>query len=180
MLSFQKWKYAVRDWWSIYCCKKLHLLMYSCIDTWMYSDIQYLWHMGVFVCIRSSILVYMHVKPISLYTLRNKDFTCYVQKNMDLEHLTINSQKRPDFKGHRGQHGAHLGPVGPRWAPCWPHEPCYQGACMNVVRYSDTPRNTLLRFARQHFQNNRTYQDDSDVPHLARIATAFLQQEGVG
>ena len=27
----------------------------------------------------------------------------------------------------RGQHGAHLGPVGPRWAPCWPQEPCYQG-----------------------------------------------------
>ena len=26
-----------------------------------------------------------------------------------------------------GQHGAHLGPTGPRWAPCWPHEPCYQG-----------------------------------------------------
>ena len=25
-----------------------------------------------------------------------------------------------------GQHGAHLGPVGPRWAPCWSHEPCYQ------------------------------------------------------
>ena len=27
-----------------------------------------------------------------------------------------------------GQHGAHLGPGGPRWAPCWPNEPCYQGA----------------------------------------------------
>ena len=26
-----------------------------------------------------------------------------------------------------GQHGAHLGPAGPRWAPCWPHEPCYRG-----------------------------------------------------
>ena len=25
-----------------------------------------------------------------------------------------------------GQHGAYQGPVGPRWAPCWPHEPCYQ------------------------------------------------------
>ena len=25
------------------------------------------------------------------------------------------------------QHGAHLGPVCPRWAPCWPHEPCYLG-----------------------------------------------------
>ena len=21
--------------------------------------------------------------------------------------------------------GAHLGPTGPRWAPCWPHELCY-------------------------------------------------------
>ena len=27
-----------------------------------------------------------------------------------------------------GQHGAHLGPVGPRWAPCWSHEPCKQGS----------------------------------------------------
>ena len=27
--------------------------------------------------------------------------------------------------GSWGQHGAHLGPTGPRWAPCWPHEPCY-------------------------------------------------------
>ena len=25
------------------------------------------------------------------------------------------------------QRGAHLGPVGRRWAPCWPHKPCYQG-----------------------------------------------------
>ena len=24
-----------------------------------------------------------------------------------------------------GPHGAHLGPVGPRWATCRPHEPCY-------------------------------------------------------
>ena len=26
-------------------------------------------------------------------------------------------------------HWANMGPtwVGPRWAPCWPHEPCYQG-----------------------------------------------------
>ena len=29
----------------------------------------------------------------------------------------------PDSKVH----GANMGPVGPRWAPCWPHEPCYQG-----------------------------------------------------
>ena len=39
---------------------------------------------------------------------------------------------QPDSKVHRGQHGAHLGPVGPRWAPCWPHETCYQGVYNNV------------------------------------------------
>ena len=26
-----------------------------------------------------------------------------------------------------GLHGAHLRPTGPRWAPCWPHDPCYLG-----------------------------------------------------
>ena len=25
-----------------------------------------------------------------------------------------------------------LGPAGPRWAPCWSHEPCYQGECSNT------------------------------------------------
>ena len=27
----------------------------------------------------------------------------------------------------QGQHGVNLGPTGPRWAPCWPHELCYLG-----------------------------------------------------
>ena len=27
----------------------------------------------------------------------------------------------------RGQQRAHLRPADPIWAPCWPHEPCYQG-----------------------------------------------------
>ena len=26
-----------------------------------------------------------------------------------------------------GQHGAHLGPTGPRWAPCWHYDLCYLG-----------------------------------------------------
>ena len=34
----------------------------------------------------------------------------------------------PDSKVH----GAHLGPTGPRWAQCWPHEPCYLGCCLFV------------------------------------------------
>ena len=31
-----------------------------------------------------------------------------------------------------GQHGAHLGPIGPRWTPCWSHEPCDQGMFAEV------------------------------------------------
>ena len=31
------------------------------------------------------------------------------------------------LQGSWGQHEAHLGPTGPRWAPCWPHEICYIG-----------------------------------------------------
>ena len=36
----------------------------------------------------------------------------------------------PREQGSWGQHGAHLGPVSPSWAPCWPHGPCYQGYYM--------------------------------------------------
>ena len=32
-----------------------------------------------------------------------------------------------DSKVHGAKHRAHLGPTGPRWAPCWPYEPCYLG-----------------------------------------------------
>ena len=35
--------------------------------------------------------------------------------------------QQPRQQSSWGQHGTHLGSVGPRWAPCWPHEPCYQG-----------------------------------------------------
>ena len=36
--------------------------------------------------------------------------------------LMINNTHIPRWQGSWDQHGAHLGPTGPRWAPCWPHE----------------------------------------------------------
>ena len=33
----------------------------------------------------------------------------------------------PCWQGSWGQHGAHLGPTGPRWAPRLPHDLCYLG-----------------------------------------------------
>ena len=42
--------------------------------------------------------------------------------------IDVWSSHRTQIASSRGQHGAHLGPVGTRWAPCWPHQPCYQGS----------------------------------------------------
>ena len=49
-------------------------------------------------------------------------------------------------QGSWGQHGAHLGPTGPGWAPCWPHEFCYLGGCIYLIRrFRQSTENTYLR-----------------------------------
>ena len=45
------------------------------------------------------------------------------------------TQYSPREQSSRGQHGAHLGPVGPRWAPFWPHEPCCRGTRQGAGKY---------------------------------------------
>ena len=42
-------------------------------------------------------------------------------------HIGRTNEWLPRYQSSWGQYGAHLGPVGPWWAPCWPHEPCYRG-----------------------------------------------------
>ena len=38
----------------------------------------------------------------------------------------------PESKVHGANMGAHLGPTGPSWSPCWPHELSYLGCCVGV------------------------------------------------
>ena len=54
----------------------------------------------------------------------------------------FHSTKRSSHKAERwptwqqgswGQHGAQLGPAGPRWAPSWLHEPCYLGTDVDLT-----------------------------------------------
>ena len=52
---------------------------------------------------------------------------------MDAQEV-VSKQLCPDSNVHGADMGPTGGPVGPRWAPCWPHEPCYQG-CYFVVSY---------------------------------------------
>ena len=55
----------------------------------------------------------------------------------------IVEQSMPRQQSSWGHHGAHLQPTGPMWAPCWPHEPCYQGG--------------LLRLSTEEAQNDIPY-----------------------
>ena len=64
-----------------------------------------------------------------------------------------------------GQHGAHLGPVGPRWAPCWHHEPCYQGDSVAC----DNPREGS---SGMHTRNNGCYWLSTLHADVARICGA--------
>ena len=52
----------------------------------------------------------------------------------------------PDSKVH----GAHLGPVGPRWAPCWTHEPCYQSMYYEIMV-------SLYCYYEVHFSSSKHY-----------------------
>ena len=47
------------------------------------------------------------------------------------------------------QHGAHLGPTGPRWAPCWPHESIWD---VSTHIISLRPRQKCRHFADNIFK----------------------------
>ena len=53
----------------------------------------------------------------------------------------------PWYKGSWGQHGARLGPTGPRWAPCWPLQLCYLGWWGHVVYTGLVPKRLNIFFS---------------------------------
>ena len=50
----------------------------------------------------------------------------------------------PDSKCSWGQGGANLGPTGPRWAPCWPHELCYLGSNLSLLYVTGIPHDSRI------------------------------------
>ena len=56
----------------------------------------------------------------------------------------------PDSKVH----GAYLGLVGPKWAPCWPHGPCFQGI---FCFYSACPHHGFSKLHMMTSSNGNIY-----------------------
>ena len=58
---------------------------------------------------------------------QQKSLPCRQNGNFFVIFIQMGLKTLPWKQGSWGQHGAHLGPTGPRWAPCWLHERCYLG-----------------------------------------------------
>ena len=90
-----------------------------------------------------------HSTPSYKYLMLNQ-FCCREcirphQNNPKLLPIVNMEQKDPWQQGSWGQHGAHMGPTGPRWAPCWPHELCYLG--IPFSQYVTCIRNSSFKSA---------------------------------
>ena len=76
-------------------------------------------------------------KNIYVFTWTYKIYIGDIRLNNSVEYLAMMPSSnwiseyadpcQPREQSSWGQHRAHLGPVGPIWAPWWPHEPCYKG-----------------------------------------------------
>ena len=107
----------------------LRLIRYVYFVVWM-NMLRKIDRKGTLNCVRLD--WYMHLAYGEITNLPDSDFhvcltswTAYNDRNR-----TANLIWCYTFHGSReqvswGQHEAHLGPAGPRRAPCWPHELCY-------------------------------------------------------
>ena len=66
-------------------------------------------------------------KTTCLYTLIGSVSDACDMLRKQVQYLRLLITEISKLQGSWGLDGAHMGPTGPRWAPCWPHKPCYQG-----------------------------------------------------
>ena len=81
------------------------------------------------------------------------------------------------YQGSYGLHGAYLGPTGPKWAPCWPHDPCYLGGfSVWIIIYSQYPIKSKPLLSRPSMAGSRCLfhrQSFHIYPVMSFIYTGF-------
>ena len=86
----------------------------------------------------------------------------------------------PDSKVNGANDGVHLGPAGPRWAPCLPHELCYLGIPKyGIMAFSISVMFLLL--PRMPYSSTRLSSapiNHSDIANVGFIATYWYTAVG--
>ena len=126
----QRWKVAVGEMKKLPQFGHEQTLIPDWIHRWLWNDVQSLkWYRRVVFLVFKSISIQVNLALILEFMI-----TCTVTavKSHRFALLIVKCilVSYPRWQGSWGQYGAHLGPVGPRWAPCWPHEPCYKGCSL--------------------------------------------------
>ena len=97
---------------------------------WSWKSFDFLGHETFIFCRHpNSYILLMYLVEVVSQTIMSLKFLGYQWFQIDI-HRSCNFTQYGYSniqQGLWGQHGAHLGRVSPRWAPYWPHEPCFQG-----------------------------------------------------
>ena len=108
----------------------------------------------------------------------------------DWVHALESMVNRPRYQDSWCQHGAHLSPIGPRWAPCWPHDPCYQGTspgdCPAWSKKGNHPTvaqqdkewvDGVCSMAFREYGNGMPFIFSRHVIYIERLHCGFLKQQ---
>ena len=146
-------EYNVGNGMCIICIILFGKFCNICVKLYVFSIIYYInlsmciirLSLGMFICFLNPLI--QHINDVLLALLRQTgidnvlcfDFTWINHSDLFIEVVIMSYVSMitsiwhlqwegiiPDSKEQSlwGQHGAHLGPIGPRWAPCWPHKLC--------------------------------------------------------
>ena len=123
-----RWQYLVL-YYSVHEIRiddKNHQCLIDLVTTW-HNDIVHRWNGGIsyywfpFVVWHWSFYLY----PTGLFHWHRDNNTIALAPMRQLWRIWLNIP--PQIARFMRPIRDHLGPTGPRWAPCWPHGPCYQG-----------------------------------------------------
>ena len=112
-------------WWPQWHCDSTCICRYS---NFLIRTQTHFWvRIGRGNVTHTEMVIYSKINFMRLSFLMphiNKLYLFHNIRVMSSQNLCVRTTQIARFMGPTW---AHLGPVSPRWAPCWPHKPCCQG-----------------------------------------------------